>query len=237
MKIAIISDIHGNNVALEAVLNQAKILQVEYLLVLGDLVGYYYYPDIVLDLLASWPKEMVGGNHEKMLAAVLKQPDLRSNIHQKYGSGLEYALNKLSLVDIQMLTSLPENKTIHIDGLKIDLCHGSPWDNNYYVYPDADISVLERCAAVDSDFLFMGHTHYPFIFSANATVVVNVGSVGQARNKGGIASWVILNTLNRSISVKQTYYDVSALVNETKVIDPHISYLWEVLLRGCCRLP
>ncbi len=60
MKIGVLSDIHGNHYALKAVLEEARRCGVEYLFILGDLVGYYYYPDEVLKLLEGWPKEEAG---------------------------------------------------------------------------------------------------------------------------------------------------------------------------------
>jgi hypothetical protein len=54
-------------------LEEARRCGVEYLFILGDLVGYYYYPDEVLKLLEDWPKEVIQGNHEGMLKEVLNK--------------------------------------------------------------------------------------------------------------------------------------------------------------------
>ena len=67
MKIAVLSDIHGNNLALKLVLDEARILGVERLFILGDIVGYYYHPEEVIHLLNDWHKEMIQRNHESML--------------------------------------------------------------------------------------------------------------------------------------------------------------------------
>ena len=64
MKVGIISDIHGNHYALEEVLKVAIREGVEKLLVLGDIVGYYYHPEIVLEMLYKWSYEIIKGNHE-----------------------------------------------------------------------------------------------------------------------------------------------------------------------------
>ena len=70
MKIGLLGDIHGNSRALRAVLESARVKGVEKLCLTGDFVGYYYHPDEVLDLLASWPNHAVRGNHEAMLRCV-----------------------------------------------------------------------------------------------------------------------------------------------------------------------
>jgi predicted phosphodiesterase len=64
MKIGVISDIHGNYDALVQVLKKAKIEGVAHLLLLGDIVGYYYHPDKILNALSEWSFDMIKGNHE-----------------------------------------------------------------------------------------------------------------------------------------------------------------------------
>lgn len=231
MKIAIISDIHGNNVALAAVLAEAKKSGVEMLFVLGDLVGYYYHPDEVLMLLEDWPKEMIGGNHEAMLKEAQNDELAAGAIRRKYGSGIDYALTKLSAEKIGGLTGLPLTKVVEFDGMRCALFHGAPWDNTFYVHPDTEASVLERCVVSGTDFVFMGHAHRPFAFQKDSTFVANAGSVGQARDRGGVASWIFANTANRTVVFKNTPYDVSTLVAEAKMIDPALNYLHEILVR------
>ena len=67
MKIAVLSDIHGNNFALDDVLKECKLENVEKLLILGDIVGYYYHPELVLKMLSEWEYEIIKGNHEVIL--------------------------------------------------------------------------------------------------------------------------------------------------------------------------
>ena len=67
MKVAVLSDIHGNHYALKEVLNIARNEKVEKLLVLGDIVGYYYHPEKVMDMIKDWDYELIKGNHEILL--------------------------------------------------------------------------------------------------------------------------------------------------------------------------
>ena len=231
MKIAILSDIHGNDTALKAVLNEARSLNVQRLLVLGDLVGYYYNPDRVLALLSQWPKELIRGNHEEILSRASCDENYLHKIEMKYGKGIKYALENLSAEQIAMLISLPNSSRVVVDGLRLELHHGSPRHSNEYVYPDASLEVLQECASLNTDFVLMGHTHYPFMFTKDGVTIVNPGSVGQARDKGGMASWAVLNTANRSIVFKHTPFDVEVLKDQAMRIDPECPYLWEVLER------
>ncbi len=95
MKIGVLSDIHGNHYALKAVLEEARRCGVEYLFILGDLVGYYYYPDEVLKLLEDWPKEVIQGNHEEMLKEVLNKETEKETVRKKYGMVFYLIMNPL----------------------------------------------------------------------------------------------------------------------------------------------
>lgn len=231
MKIAILSDIHGNHLALQAVLAEARKQGVERLLVLGDIVGYYYHPDKVLQLLEEWPFEMIRGNHEEMMHKARGDPQFSRKIQERYGSGIQIALQKLTPESVKLLTQLPNTKDLQYDNCKIRICHGSPGDTNEYVYTYSDQSILGRCAEGNFDFVFLGHTHHSFVHNCGSTTVVNPGSVGQARDISGYASWAILDTANRTLMIKHTPYDANPLVKEIQTVDPQVPYLVDVLRR------
>ncbi|OGG39856.1 hypothetical protein A2118_02600 [Candidatus Kaiserbacteria bacterium GWA2_50_9] len=231
MKIGILADIHGNNIALEAVLTEVSNAGIERLFVLGDFVGYYYNPDDVLAQLARFKTTMIRGNHEAMLEAAQKDERSKEAIRAKYGSGVSRALEKLTAVQIQELLALPKTREVTIDGLTFILCHGSPWDTNEYIYPDADEEVLRKCASEKADFILLGHTHRPFVYAREGKVVLNPGSVGQPRDIGNLASWVIIDTANRSIVQRRTAFDTVPVAKEAEHTDPHVPYLVDVLTR------
>jgi len=231
MKIAIISDIHGNHYALDAVLKEAETLDVEHLFILGDFVGYYYHPEIVLQHLKDWSKDMIKGNHEELMKDASENEEISRKIIDDYGFGIELALERLDTKTRNYLINLKVRKSIEIDNIKFELCHGSPWETDLYIYPDSDIDILRKCANSKADFVFMGHTHHHFIFQYNKTIVANVGSVGQNREKGGLASWVLFNTDNKSLIFKQTLYITAELIKEVKKYDKDMPYLWQVLMR------
>lgn len=231
MNIAIISDIHGNSYALEAVLKEARRHNVARILILGDFVGYYYHPDRVIDLLSSWPIDAIKGNHELILQR-LKYNEIESHIiKQKYGSGHELALEKLRWEDQKWLFELPERKSLVINNVSIQMNHGSPWCLNEYLYPDSDINILSKCDSPQHDFVFIGHSHYPFAFKCSNSMLINCGSVGQSREKGGIANWVLLNTTNGCFQMKGTIYDVTPLLNEVHTLDRNNDYSYKILKR------
>lgn len=232
MKIGVLSDIHGNHYALTRVLEEAAKEKVEKLLVLGDIIGYYHHPDKVMEILGRWDYVFIKGNHEDLLKQVLIGQLNLALLDTKYGSGHRAAINKLSDEQIQKLIKADEHKYLEIDGLKMLLCHGSPWDKNLYIYPDTDKSILDKANETGVDIVMIGHSHYQFIHICDKTILLNAGSVGQSRTTGGIANWAILNTANRVIQLMSTLYDTTALLNELAITDPTNSYLQNVLTRN-----
>lgn len=231
MKIALLGDIHGNHLALQQVIAAASGAGVEKLLVTGDLVGYYFAPLKVLELLKPWDRHVVRGNHEGMLNAARTDPAFLAWVDARYGTGLRIAIEQLDDETLDALASLPTSLELSIDGCKILLCHGAPWDNDFYVYPDAQPALLERCALQEFDLVVLGHTHYPMCHQIGRTLMVNPGSVGQPRNRKPGASWAVFDTVSRKLEFRTEHYDLSDLVLECKRRHPELPYLSEVLLR------
>jgi len=232
MKIAVISDIHGNYDALVAVLKKAKKEGVEHLLVLGDIVGYYYHPDKILNAISNWSYDIIKGNHEYILEDLIANPSLGESIRLKYGSGHKEAIEKLSPEQLDFLKDLPETKSVQLDTISILMSHGSPWSNDFYIYPDCEKDIIVKCDSEVHDFVLIGHSHYAFAIKNENSMLINPGSVGQSRQTGGKASWCIINTLNGCFQLLSTDYNVAQLINEVAEKDADIKYLSKVLTRN-----
>lgn len=231
LKLALLGDVHGNAAALDAVLGAATEMGAEHLLVTGDLVGYYFSPAKVLESLEPWSRHVVRGNHENMLTASLTTPESLVSIGHRYGSGIKVALEQLSKKQLEALCSLPHPFAIDIDGCRILLCHGAPWDIDQYIYPDSTVEQLQRCAEPGFDFIVMGNTHYPMLKQLGDALIINPGSVGQPRNRQPGAHWALLDTASRRIEFKVQEYDMTALVQECRLRHPELPYLADVLER------
>lgn len=231
MKLALLGDIHGNAAALQSVLAAVTLSGVESLLITGDLVGYYFAPQDVLELLQPWHRYVVRGNHEDMLCAAQNDRKFLAQVDARYGTGVRIALEQLNGQQLDELCSLPHPLKIEIDGCRMQLCHGAPWDNDCYIYPDAQSALMERCAVQDFDMVVLGHTHYPMRRLIGNTLVVNPGSVGQPRNRQPGAHWALFDTATRSLEFHCEQYDVSGLVQECRQRHPELPYLAEVLTR------
>ena len=230
MKIGLLADIHGNAHALAAVLDAASAAGVSRLLIAGDFVGYYHEPGRVMALLADWSWDGVRGNHDEMLRGWPERPD-RDEIRRRYGSGLEIAATELARNQIDALLSLPVSRECTLDERRALLCHGTPWDADMYVYPDAPADLRRRFVALGRDLTVFGHTHYPVEWSEQPTLVVNPGSVGQPRDRKPGACWAIWDTEDRRVTLRRETYDMAPVIALAAQRDPDLPFLATVLTR------
>ena len=99
------------------------------------------------------------------------------------------------------------------------------------IYPDASITQLEKCDSLEHDFVLIGHSHYSFSFRCAHSTLINSGSVGQSRQKGGLAYWTVINTYNKSFEVKITPYDTQRLLEEINTFESKVGYSSKILRR------
>lgn len=232
MKVGLLADIHGNADALAAVLAAARAADVEHLLVAGDIVGYYDRPAAVIDQLDGWSWQGVRGNHEDLLGDRLRDGRWEDE-RRRHGSGL-LAASRLPDATRQRLLTLPHPLAIELDGARVLLCHGAPWDVDLYVYPDAAPELRDRVleAAAGFDLVVLGHTHHPMWWQAGAVRVVNPGSVGQPRDRKPGACWALWDTATGTVDLLRQTYDSAPVRDRAREVDPDVPYLWEVLTRS-----
>lgn len=231
-KLAVLSDIHGNLDALIAVLERADSLGVDWFIILGDMVGYYFDGNEVLERIQELPASVISGNHEKLLLDCLESKNLFKHYTEKYGRSFEHLIGKLSKTTLRWLNELPESISIEYDKICFHLCHGAPWDTDAYIYPDANRDVFERCARKDTNFTLLGHTHYALMRRiSKEQIVLNPGSVGQARDVSGFASWCFIDTKISEIMFLRTPYPQEKLLEKCQLFDPKNHYIKTVLTR------
>ena len=232
MKVAIISDIHANAIALDAVYGDVLFRQADAVLVCGDLIGYYFWPDQVIEKVASDERFMcISGNHEAILKETLESKEASETYKLKYGSGYEFCKRLLSAQQIEWLQGLPQALKVEFDGVSFYCGHGIPGDVNEYLYPDASKKkILDSYSS--AKFTLLGHTHYPFIHASDNKYLLNPGSVGQPRDVGGLASYAVVNTSNLAVQFVRVPFDVARVIEAARLNDPDLPYLSEVMCRG-----
>ncbi|MEO8949205.1 MAG: metallophosphoesterase family protein [Mucilaginibacter sp.] len=231
MKVAIISDLHGNIDALDAVVSNFEKYDISKVFVLGDIVGYYYYPEKILSLLEKYDCLYIRGNHERILQNLIAGKVSSEEVVKKYGHGHDIAIEKLSNSQIEFLINLPDELAFNLDGKNFLLKHANPWNLDDYLYSDSNETDLKRALSGNYDYVFVGHSHYSFDFLFDSKTLINPGSVGQNRKKGGCASWVLFDTSEFNYRFIDTNYSINNLLLMIDKVDPQNDYLKRVLLR------
>ena len=185
MKIAIISDIHGNMQALENVLEDIKKESCDKIFCLGDLAMAGPEPvktiELIKNLYDEGKLELIQGNTDKMIGDYDFVGEQMKSKFPIMANALEDDVKIIPEDLKEFLKNLPKQKEIEIEGVKILLVHGSPRKNDENIAPDLPIEKIEEMVAgTDADVIFCGHTHIPCGYQTNKKqTVINVGSVGR----------------------------------------------------------
>ena len=187
-KVAVISDVHANLEALEAVLPKVKGYD---LWVLGDLVGYGANPNEVVESLRRNRSvtATVTGNHDWAAA----HADY-SRFNERAAAALMWTTHQLTPENLSYLSHHADGLKVTVDGTVCFLVHGSPRDALWeYVHPSTHsgefpLWLKDKGAQV----VGLGHTHVPFVWKEGRATVFNPGSVGQPRDGDPRASFALL---------------------------------------------
>jgi len=228
MRFAVFSDIHGNIFAFEKAYDAIKREKCDVHLCLGDLCGYYYFPEEVIALMRTLPNlTALQGNHDRMFLTALNDGLVLENYTRTYGRAFEFLKAEISTETVDYLRSLPHEYRLPEVG--VAGFHGSPWNPiSEYIYPDADLS---RFDDLDYKVVFMGHTHYTMNARRGGLRIVNPGSVGQPRD-GGLPSFAVYDSVTGVVEIKHVAYDVGLMIDEIRRREDENSYLIEVLERS-----
>ncbi|MBV8271297.1 MAG: metallophosphoesterase family protein [Cupriavidus sp.] len=218
MRLALISDIHGNLPVLEACLAEIAARHCDRIVCLGDVFGYF--PDGVAcaKRLLDAGAECLMGNHEAMLLGQLPLPEAKDPVYR-----LADQRARVPEALMHRIQGWVPYATDSIGAMRILMVHGSPWQPlTEYVYPDAD---LARFAALPFDAVFMGHTHHAFVRRAGEVQVCNTGSCGLPRDVGK-SSFAILDTSTGKIELVRLEVDLAQLRSRYPGLHSSIYAVW-----------
>lgn len=223
MRLAIISDIHGNMDAFEAVLRDIERENINDIICLGDNIGYGAEPDAVIRTVMERNIPTVIGNHE--LASVNRKRLSWFNPSAKIS--LEITFQMLSQVSLDFIAGLP----FFLLHQNCRFVHGFPPDlPMVYLFQISEKKLLKAFQNMTEDICFVGHTHelkvigfdgtyiehiplsqhtVPLNLRDSSRYIINVGSVGQPRDGSSAAKYVIWDTEARKLEVRFIAYDVA----------------------------
>lgn len=235
MKIALLSDIHSNVFALEAVIKDVKKHSVDTMINLGDILYGAIAPKATYDLLMEYDFITISGNQDRdIVEATATQIDTNPT--------MQFILDDLGSEPIDWMKSLPFDKQLNDD---VYLCHGTPTSDLIYLLEDvskgyaqlrSDDEITDLLHGQKTSLVCCGHTHTPRTISLNSRqTIVNPGSVGlpayiddqpvvhSMENFSNHASYSIVEKIKDSWNIQniKVPYDFKAAANECRKRSRH----------------
>lgn len=206
MRLALISDIHANSYALEAVLADIGSQPIDQIICLGDLVGYAPFPNEVIEIIRSRKIACIQGNYDEAIGLDLPTCGCVYDDPHKEKLGIEsvaWTAANTTNSNKQFLADLPTQLTLDIEGKRVLFVHGSPRSINEYLHYDApDAAFMEAAANHLYDIVICGHTHVPYHRLVEGIHYVNGGSVGKPKHGNPNATYVILAVTRNAVTAE-----------------------------------
>jgi predicted phosphodiesterase len=245
MRYLVFTDIHGNLEALLAVLKFVVKKRIDHYLFLGDLVGYGASPNEVVQKLAALkPMSLVRGNHDKAVCGL----DSVQTFNPIAASAIYWTKSRITKKNFDYLYKIKKSPEIVHE--TITICHGAPFDEDYYIFGEFDAA--EAFNYFQTPVCFFGHTHFPFVYTEKDQLVegtflvgranevklekgvrylINPGSVGQPRDRNPLAAFAIYDSDARSVKFYRVEYEIAEA--QRKILDENLpSALAERLTLG-----
>lgn len=227
-KIAVISDIHGNLHALEAVLRDIELKKPDEIWCLGDIVGYGAFPSECLELVKSHCSVILAGNHDLASCGALNLEDFNYEARE----AIEWTAERLLPEEVEFLKRLSPMAEVEVDGSKFILAHGSPlnpvWE--YVLTPYELLKCFYFLEENSQNVCLIGHSHIQFYadyaenppqikkpdekidIGPDQKYVLNPGSVGQPRDYDSRAAYLLISFESENVyaSFYRVEYDIEA---------------------------
>ncbi len=201
-----ITDIHGNLPALQAVLREIDRLGVDELVCGGDLVGYGPSPDEVCAVIAERRIPAIYGNYDHAIARDLEDCGCAYRDREERAVGrlsVDWTLRHTSDASKAFMRTLPFEHAVELGGTRVRVVHGSPRKVNEYLFEDKPASLYERLARdAAGRVLVFGHTHKPWIREHGGVLFVNCGSVGKPKDGDPRAAFALVEARNGTPSAR-----------------------------------
>lgn len=216
MRIAVISDIHGNLYSLLRVLEDIDSQDVDAVVCLGDLVGYGPHPNEVIAMIRKRKIVCLKGNYD---ASVVDNDFTYIRRTTTNDFSLPWTVEELRASNTYYLANLPTELTMNICGKKIRFVHGSPRKINEYLdknNPDLETIMNE----IDEDILICAHTHIPSVEQFGDKMLINDGSVGKPKNGTPEATYILLDLFNEAtpkVKVRSVEYDFQKIMKDMQM--------------------
>ncbi|MFH0917089.1 MAG: metallophosphoesterase family protein [bacterium] len=213
--IAVLSDVHGNSPALQAVLDDIRERGIGTTYCLGDLVGYGPDPNGVIDLIRAAGVPTIMGNYDDGVG--WERGDCGcfyadSEAKRVGEASYAFTVREVTADRKAFLRSLPAERHVALGRESLHLIHGSPRKINEYLLRDREVKTFLRLAeAEEDDVLVFGHTHVPWQATFGRVLFVNVGSVGRPKDGDARSMYAVLRSEpggSMEVETVRVFYDV-----------------------------
>lgn len=233
MRVAFLSDIHGNAVALEAVLRDIKSKNVDQIAVLGDIAYRGPEPQRSIELVRGLNAKVIKGNADEWTVRGVKQGEVPADKLAMMNRERDWIVERLCRAELEFLQGLPEQLDLELsDSIKAHAFHATPDSLFEVVLPDAPSQVMtEKLIRTSDAVLYVyAHIHLPYIRYTGGKCIVNTGSVGLPFDGLTKASYAIVEADEDrfSVTIERVSYDIERVVAQYKDGDyPN----WEAMSR------
>jgi putative phosphoesterase len=227
MLVAAFSDIHANEHALDAVLDDIHRRAPDRVLCLGDLVGYGAFPNEVIDTIRGAGIPTLAGNYDDGVGFDREECGCAYTTPDDIARGdrsLRWTQAQVTPENKSWLRSLPRELRVTLGRWRALCVHGSPRRLNEYLFEDRPERSLERMfAGLDADVILCGHTHLPYHRHIGAVHLINVGSAGKPKGGDPRACYALIEVGDDvTATFARVGYDVEAAARAIEATDlPH----------------
>lgn len=220
MRIAVIADIHSNVYALEEILKDIESKNTDLTVCLGDLVGYYPFPNEVINLIRTKKIITIMGNYDEavgneLMACGCDYPDPKDAANA--GISLNWTIYETTDENRTFLRGLPREVLMTFEKKKVRFVHGSPRQINEYLKENSK-EASEVMADLSEDILVCGHTHKPYYKMYGEKLLVNAGSAGKPKTGSPNANYSIITIIEDKvdIQIEEVAYDYEKTAKATE---------------------
>lgn len=217
MRIAVISDIHGNLYALMRTLEDIDEQNVDSIICLGDLVGYGCHPNETVALIKKRGVLCLKGNYDASVVdgdfSYIRETSINS-------FSLPWTCSELRASNKFYLSNLPTSLTLEAENKKIKFVHGSPNAINEYLVEDAD-NTKNIMKNLSEDVLVCAHTHFPSYKKFEDKLFINCGSVGKPKIGKPDSTYVILDIQSPNdikVQVRYVEYEYKRIIKDMEML-------------------
>ncbi len=220
-RVAIISDIHGNIEALDAVLEHIKNQNCDQIFCTGDLVGYGPHPNEVIEKIKKLRIPTVMGNYDEAVGFLLPACGCHNsdaNTKRYATNSLKWSITHTTPKNREFLRELPEQLEVEVGNKRMLLIHATPDSMSEYIYEKDSERLIDLLDYIAQDIYVYGHTHFPYRMTLpdKDKIVINAGSVGRPKDGDNRATYIVLDVEENSICsmIHKVPYDVDKVVKE-----------------------